>query len=80
MKKLTISFLVGLFLTSNAFAAIILPSMPESPRISKILKVNSNSWAELGEYNAHDRAPNYLSNDNYEIKFDTPATCLGRIC
>jgi len=80
MKKLTISFLVGLFLTSNAFAVFITPPMSESLRIPKIVKVNSNSWAELGAYNAHDRASNYLSNDNYEIKFDTPVTCLGRIC
>jgi hypothetical protein len=80
MKKLTISFLVGLFLTSNAFAVIITPSIPESPRFAEISNVNSKIWAGFGKNIMHDQAPNYLSNDYYEIKFDTPVTCLGRIC
>ena len=34
MKKLTISFLVGLFLTSNAFAVLITPPMYPMSEIS----------------------------------------------
>ena len=82
MKKLTISFLVGLFLTSNAFAVLITPPMSpmsESPRFEKTSNGNSKTWAGFGKNTMHDQAPNFLSNDYYEIKFDAPITCLGRI-
>ena len=80
MKKLTISFLVGLFLTSNALAVFITPPILESPRFEKTSNVNSKIWAGFGKNTMHDQAPNYLSNDYYEIKFDTPVICNSRLC
>ena len=80
MKKLIISFLVSLFLASNAFALTIITPMPETPRIPEIPDANSKTWSGYGKNNIHDQAPNFLSNDYYEIKFDTPVICYSRFC
>ena len=79
MKKLTISLLAGLFITSNAFALTIIPPIPGSPRV-ETLDLNSKNWSGFGKNTIHDQAPNFLSNDYYEIKFNTPVTCNSRLC
>ena len=75
MKKLVISFLVGLFLTSNAFAAPIMPNIAEYRAPLNVEESSSKTWAGYGNNVKHDQSPDYFTDNFYEVKFDTPITC-----
>ena len=74
MKKLTIGILISIFLTSNALAITIIPNIPDY-RAPQNIELPSKTFSGYGKNIKHDQAPDFLSEDYYEIKFDTPITC-----
>ena len=74
MKKLTISFIISLFIASNTFAAPIMPNIADY-RASINMDSSSKALAGYGANVQHDQSPDYSTKNYYEIKFDNPLTC-----
>ena len=75
MKKLIISFLVSLFLTSNVFAAPIMSNIADYRFIDSQKNITSKVFAGYGHGKIHDQAPDFSTKYFYEVKFDTPINC-----
>ena len=76
MKKLTISFIISLFIASNTFAAPIMPNIADY-RAPINMDSSSKAMAGYGSNVKHDQSPDYFTKNYYEIKFDNnnPITC-----
>lgn len=74
MKKLAISFIITLFITNNAFSAMLTPNIADY-RAPINLDSPSKALAGYGNNIIHDQAPDYSTKNFYEIKFDDPITC-----
>ena len=74
MKKLTISFIISLFIASNTFAAPIMPNIADY-RAPINMDSSSKALAGHGSNVQHDQSPDYSTKNYYEIKFDNPLTC-----
>tara|TARA_B110000008_G_scaffold150842_1_gene152135 strand:+ start:444 stop:686 length:243 start_codon:yes stop_codon:yes gene_type:complete len=75
MKKLIIGFLVGIFITSNTFAAPIMPNVADYRAPLSLEESSSKTWAGYGNNVKHDQSPDYSTDKYYEVKFNTPITC-----
>ncbi len=70
MKKLSlITILVSIFITSNAMAVITCADCAQD------LTLPSKVYAGFGTSVVHDKAPDWHSENFYELKFDTPIQC-----
>ena len=70
MKKLTISFIISLFIASNTFAAPLMPNIADYRAPIDMENSSSKAWAGYGANVVHDQAPDYSTENYYEIKFD----------
>jgi len=75
MKKLTISFIISLFIASNTFAAPLMPNIADYRAPIDMENSSSKAWAGYGANVVHDQAPDYSTENYYEIKFDNPIKC-----
>ena len=75
MKKLTIGFIISLFIASNTFAAPLMPNIADYRAPIDMENSSSKTFSGFGKNIKHDQAPDFSSEDYYEVKFDTPIPC-----